>query len=266
MDAADVRQALRAHHGSDDGSGQWVCIDEPFGGWHSGPGGPVDMLAIGAWATAKAPGFTRCGQKWTITEVADLEPDPFSASGWRREGGTELTKVQYDTRYPVVAYEIKTSRSDMRRELYGYQPSDSAKRGRFGRRKRGTRPWPNKARWALDRSHYFVFAVPKGMLTEEEKKLRFARADDLPEELRQKGKRALFVPPTIGLFEITEDGKVEATISARPTIARTWTPGEVAGLIRHAVQPNQLRKTQAELEQLKARVANQRGWVGAANL
>src|ERR1041384_3669339 len=52
--AAEVKAALRRRH--PEGGGMWVCIDEAFSGIANGCGG-IDLLAVGAWRSAKAPGL-----------------------------------------------------------------------------------------------------------------------------------------------------------------------------------------------------------------
>ena len=197
MTAEEVKDALRKRHGCETGKGEWVCIEEAFSGWSSFGGG-IDLLAIGAWRSAKAPGLSNCG------------------------------KVrQFDTRNPLVAYEVKVSRADMRRELYGYTPGPKTKW-----RTRAVLPWPGKAYFAIDRTNYFMFAVPAGMLSDEEIKRR------VPTDAKRNN---LFVPKGVGLVEVTGAG-CRVRVPAAPKNARPLNSAEIGELIRHAVDPNQLRK------------------------
>lgn len=191
LTARDLRRELRHRHGLRDGvtrgDGQWVCITEAFSGWAS-EGGGVDLLALGAWATAKVPGLVACG---------------------RRTGAV-------DTSYPIVAYEIKVSRADFRRELHGYQPADPATRS--------VPAWPGKALHALRRAHYFVFATPAGLLTDEE----------ISRRERPANGRGLWLPAEAGLIEVTERG-CEVRAPAMPTCAEQLPRGVVHELIRTAL-------------------------------
>lgn len=192
MSAAEVRAALRRRHGLREGQqrsdGQWICITEAFSGWTS-EGGGVDLLALGAWATAKAPGLVACG---------------------RRSG-------RVDTSHPVVAYEIKVSRADFRRELYGYEPKGPV-------RHRSVPAWPGKAYFALARSHYFLFAVPAGLLGEEEIARRQPPDDG----------RGLWLPPEAGLVEVTGRG-CRVRVQAHPSPAEPLGRGVQHELIRTAL-------------------------------
>jgi hypothetical protein len=202
--AADVKAALRRRHGAENATGMWVCVDEAFCGWRSAGGG-IDLLAIGVWDTAHAAGL----------------------SGVR------------SCQNPVVSYEVKVSRADMRRELYGYTPGPNT-----SWRTRGVPPWPHKAGFALQRSHYFLFAVPRGLLK--------------PHELERRepwdAAKDLWVPPNVGLVEVEGD-RCKAIIAAPrlddpPPLRR----GEIAELIRHAVDPNQLRLARERITRLEGEV------------
>lgn len=83
MKAAEVKEALARRHGEK--SGEWVGIEEAFCGFQTAGGG-IDFFAIGVWLSAKAPGLPGAGR-------AVINP--------------------------VVSYEVKVSRSDFRKELYG---------------------------------------------------------------------------------------------------------------------------------------------------
>jgi hypothetical protein len=201
MKAADVKAALKRRHGVDGTSGEWVAIEEAFCGWASSGGG-IDLLAIGAWKSAKVPGCPGSGR------------------------GTAC--------HPVVAYEVKVSRADYRREILGYEPGPDA-----SYRTRAVPPWPGKAFWALRRSHYFFFAVPEGLLTEEE----LAR--------REPDGRKLWVPPEAGVVTVSARG-CHVAVPARQREAEPLVAAEVAELIRHAVDPNRERKLREEVRSLAA--------------
>lgn len=157
--AQDVKDALRGRHPAT--AGAWVCVEEAFSGFASTCGG-IDLLAIGAWRSAKAPGLPGAG----------------------RGDATNAT----------VGYEVKVSRSDMRRELYGYQPGEGTKRNT-----RAVPKWPGKQQWALGHVHFFLFATPAGLLHQDEIERRVPWGDDAP----RKG--ALYLPEGVGLVEI--DGR-----------------------------------------------------------
>jgi hypothetical protein len=217
MNAADIKLALRRRYGSESGSGQWICVEEAFCGW-STSGGGVDLLALGVWQTAKASGLPQAG-----TRYPRFPED-----------------AQWDATNPIVAHEVKVGRSDMRRELYGYEPGPAAK----SHRTRAVPPWPHKAHFALARSHYFMFAVPKGLLKEEEIGRRQKPVDN----------KGLWLPEEAGLIEVDESGchvRVEAPRRpAPPALSRH----EVAELVRHVGDPARERSARAEL----ARMASQR--------
>jgi hypothetical protein len=201
--APEVKDALRRRHGYSVGpdgryscsNGAWVCIEEAFSGFAS-PGGGIDLLAIGAWSTAKAPGLKGAGRR---------------------------------VRNPIVAYEVKVSRSDYRREVNGYQPSAQA--SHLTRVRGSVPPWPMKAYWALKRSNYFVFATPKGLLRDEEVERR---------ERPEGG--GLWLPPEAGLVEVDERGWCEVRVPAEASEAEPITMHEAAELIRHALHPMRERR------------------------
>lgn len=203
MTARQVRDALRRRHGcgGDVYTGEWVCITEAFSGWVGGGKG-VDLLAVGAWASAKVPGLPGCGNRRGI-----------------------------DTTYPVVAYEVKISRSDFARELYGKRgrPYWDWSGGDPVRRpgEEGVGAWPEKARLALARAHYFMFAVPAGLLTDGE----IARREPW-EGPRGRG---LYVPAEAGLVEVTKRG-CRVRVPAVATAAVDLSRGMVHELIRTAVR------------------------------
>lgn len=219
MKAREVLDALRRRHGADGGTGEWVCVEEAFCGWASAGGG-IDLLAIGAWRTAKAQGLPGAGR-----------------NNGRSHGGR---RPEDDARYPVVAYEVKVSRADMRRELYGYAPKVAR-----SYRTRAVLPWPGKAHQALAVSHFFMFAVPVDLLTERELE------QDSPQE-----DRSLFVPPEAGLLEVSASGKCHVRITAPRRVPRALERGEVAELIRHAVDPNQLRKAREQVRALEGTIGS----------
>lgn len=197
LTAAEVKQALRRRHGCDrvgDLSGlpgAWVCIEEAFAGWASAGGG-TDLFAIGAWRSAKAPGLKGAG----------------------RHPWVNVT----------VAYEVKVSRADFRRELYGYEPK--SKEWDWPKRPpRSVPPWPNKAHFALERSNYFLFAVPAGLLSEEE----------IERRQRPEGGTGLWLPPETGLIEVDHQG-CRARVDAPARECRPLTAHETAELIRYALR------------------------------
>lgn len=214
MTAAEVIAALRRRHHLDGPTGEWVGITEAFSGMTSFGGG-VDFLAIGAWASANVPGLER-----------------------RRAGGL---------RHPVVSYEVKTSRADFRRELYGYVPGPTAQR------QRTVPPWPGKAHFALERSNYFFFATPKGLLTEDEVDRT------LPWE-NGRG-RGLYVPEGAGLVEVGAHG-CSLVLTAARRDGRPLTTGETAELIRHAVDPNRERLLRERVRNLEVELERARDQLG----
>lgn len=219
MTADDVRAALARFHGCDTATGEWVCLPEAL----AGSGGGIDMLAVGVWQRASVPGLPGCGKC----------------------GGS---KVRYDTRNPIVAYEIKVSRADARRELVGYEPSEAA---RF--RARSVPPWPGKARRALDLSHYFLFATPAGLFKESELGLRRPLADH----------RGLWLPEEAGLLEVAENGTCRVRIPPARRAPNPLTRSDTALLLRQAAgaaaRERRLREEiislQAQLDQATAQPA-----------
>lgn len=205
MTAQEVKAAVARRHGSTSPSGEWTCIEEAFCGFASAGGG-IDVLALGAWQTAKAPGLPGAG---------------------RQHG-------EIDARYPVAAYEVKVSRADYRREVNGYVPGKGA-----SWRTRPVPAWPGKAYWALARSHYFLFAVPVGLLKSEEFERRERPADG-----------GLWLPPEAGLIEVGAGG-CRVRVPAPLRAARPLTAPEVAELVRHAVKPNRERNALAEVAHLR---------------
>lgn len=207
MTAAEVKAALRRRHRSPQ-DGAWACVEEACCGWNSRGTGGIDLLAIGAWKTAKVKGAIRCGDR---------------AAG---------------TSFPVVAYEVKVDRSDFRRELEG-RPAQPRKGRRHARAATGA--WPEKAQYALDRSNYFFFAVPRGLLSDEEIEMT---------NPWKKGK--LWVPSVAGLIEVGEAGRCyvrrDATPNANPKI---FTSGEIGELVRHALDPASVRKARLEVSRLQ---------------
>ncbi len=202
MKAEQVKAALRARHGCNGPSGEWVCIEEAFSGWATAGGG-IDVFAVGAWKTASAPGLKGAG-KWCNVRVNDR------------------LEVTDDARWPLVAYEVKVSRADYRREVNGYRSGPTAKAFKY------VPPWPGKAQWALERSHYFMFATPKGLLTDDEI------------ATRERPEKGLWLPPEAGLIEVDGRG-CTVRVPAPRRDSRQLTRPEIAELVRHAVDPNQLR-------------------------
>lgn len=167
--------------------------------------GGIDLLAMGAWQSAKAKGLPSSGRKARNDQTID-------------------------TSYPMVAYEVKVSRSDFRRDLYG--PGTKEK-------PRPYLAWPAKQTDALAQSHYFMFAVPKGLLKDEEIAMR-SPGDQL--SLTGGRGRSLWLPPEAGLIEVTESGRCEVRVDAPlrecpPPLPRS----QIAELIRHAVDPAKSR-------------------------
>jgi len=220
MKATEVKAAIARRHGSQKGTGEWVCVEEAFSGFAT-MGGGIDVFAIGVWKTAKARGLPQAGK--------------FYVRGGQ-SGGVEPV---WDARNPTVAYEVKVSRADMRRELYGYKPGPKATW-----RSRAVPPWPAKAEGALERSHYFMFAVPKGLLKDDEICRREKPADE----------KGLWVPQEAGLIEVDEGGCHVRLDAPRRPCPPPLGRHEVAELIRHAVDPHSERSARAEL----ARVIEQR--------
>lgn len=215
MKACEVKAALAQRHGSEYGSGAWVCIEEAFSGFATMSGG-IDLLAIGVWKTARAAGLPQAGKCHHNRQ----EPE-------------------WDARNPIVAYEVKVSRADFRRELYGYTPGSNA-----SWRSRPVPAWPTKAAGALERSHYFMFAVPAGLLKGEEIERREKPADG----------KGLWVPPEAGLIEVDDAGCHVRVDAPRRPCPPPLGRHEIAELIRHAVDPNSERLARAEL----VAVCNQR--------
>lgn len=180
--AADVKATLRRRHPQ----GAWVCIDEAFSGIANMCGG-IDLLAVGAWKSAKADGLPGAGR--------------------------------YPTQNVAVGYEVKVSRSDFRRELYGYRSGPTAKK------KKSVPPWPGKAEIALSLVHYFMFAVPQGLLYPDEIARRAPWGDAPPRP------GALYVPEGVGLVEVNDRG-CTVKLDAELREPRQWTRHEIAELLR----------------------------------
>ena len=167
MTAKEVLAALEARH-EKAGPGAWVCLREALSGWSTMSGG-IDLLALGVWKTSKVGGCPGIGRGLAT--------------------------------HPRVAYEVKVSRSDFRKELEGYEPGAAALRAYAeGSRRsypRSAPAWPDKQADALRLTNYFVFATPKGLLTHEE----VERREPWPPGSRHKGK--LWLPKEAGLVEVT---------------------------------------------------------------
>lgn len=214
MNATDIKAALIRRHSAREG--EWVCVEEAFSGWTSRSGG-IDLLAIGAWQTAKAKGLPGCGLK-ARPRYGNLEPRTV------------------DTSYPMVAYEVKVSRADFRRDLYG--PGTKAKPAPI-------KAWPYKQADALAQSHYFMFAVPKGLLKDDEIELRMPP---------QQG-RGLWLPPEAGLIEVSESGRCFVRVDAPrrecpPPLPRAM----IAELLRHGLDPASVRRLRSDNKYLRGEV------------
>lgn len=212
MKAADVKAALTRRHSAREG--EWVCVEEAFCGWTSLSGG-IDLLAIGAWQTAKAKGLPGCGR------IA------------RREVESDLAT---DTSYPMVAYEVKVTRADFRRDLYG--PGTKAKPA-------PNKVWPYKQRDALAQSHYFMFAVPEGLLKDHEIEQRHPPFEE----------NGLWLPPEVGLVEVTAEGDCVVRVDAPrrkspPPLPRSM----IAELLRHGLDPAPVRRLRTENKHLRREV------------
>jgi hypothetical protein len=211
--AVEIKDVLRTRHGCHTGSREWVCIEEAFCGPQSAGGG-IDLFAVGAWATAGAPGLSGAGKahgEWGPVEMDE------------RNGRTTRTPPEDDARWPLVAYEIKVSRADFAREVNGTSPGHRSS-------KSPKPPWPAKAMYALDRTHYFMFAVPKGLLTDDEI------------ERRSRPEKGLWLPPEAGLIEIDKDPATgllidEVRVPAPRRIPRLLKRNEVAELLRYVIDP-----------------------------
>lgn len=213
LTARDVLDALRRRHGCETGNGKWSVVEEAFCGWNSSGGG-IDLFAIAAWQSARVPG---------------LAPSP--------RGETHVPTPQHH----VIAYEVKVSRSDYRREVNGTGPSRTHPYGKAG--------WPSKASHALARSHHYFFAVPKGLLTDEEIDRPFPVPGD---------RGPLWLPPEAGLLEVGPKGGVTVKRPAPRRAARALTVGEVAEIIRHALTPASLRTAIEEAHSWEKEIARQR--------
>lgn len=222
--AADVKNALRRRHHSDTPKGEWVCVEEAFSGFSTWSGG-IDLLAIGAWRTSKVGGCPGAGG--------------------------------HKAQNPVVAYEVKVSRADMRRELYGYAPGpDTA---------RTTRPvpaWPIKASEALRFSEFFMFAVPQGLLMDHEVEKRSPWTDAEAQQFLDAGgrqrDRMLWLPPEAGLVELCPDGRITVRAEATMRVAEPFTRHMTAELIRHVADPNKLRQMRVKMMDLERQNADLR--------
>lgn len=184
MSAAEVKGAIRRRHAG----AAWVCVEEAFSGYAT-LGGGIDVLAMGAWRSAKVAGLRACGRRGAV-----------------------------DTRNPIVAYEVKVSRSDFRRELYGYASGVRARSSAY------VPPWPGKAQGALERSHYFVFATPRGLLHDDEIQRR-----EPWKTLPRRG--ALYLPADVGLIEVDGRG-CHVRAHATPREAQAWGRHETFELMR----------------------------------
>lgn len=194
--AADIKAGIARRHGCNGGSGAWVCINEALSGFAC-PGGGIDTLALAVHQRVAIGGCPGAGRKI---------PNP------------------------VVAYEVKVSRADMRRELNGYTPGPTAKWPT-----RHVPAWPGKAHHALLRSNYFLFATPPGLLKPEEIQRR-----ERPED------GGLWLPAETVLTNLDQPG-TRVIVPAPARDCQPLTVHETAELIRHAVDPAKLRALRGEL-------------------
>lgn len=210
MPAGAVKAALASYYAAR--AGEWVTIEEALDGWANGFGG-IDLLALGVWKTAKVKGLQGVDTRAT-------------APGNAR-----------------VAHEVKVSRTDFRKELYGYKPGPDALAGFEQRvrdfRARGSRgepprpprespAWPDKQLRALAISDYFVFVTPRGLLHEDEATRYHPWGDNAPRP------GALWVPAEAGLWEVDHNG-VTVVRSAPRREGSPLTRHETHELIRKAL-------------------------------
>lgn len=125
-----------------------------------------------------------------------------------------MSRGQRAPYYRRVAYEVKVSREDFRNDL---------------------KAWPGKQRYAMQMSHQWLFAVPAGLLNDDE--IRSKGPDDVYAQLalaRPRCRSPLWVPERAGLAEVHPRGRV--VIRRRPETRHTveeLTPSMIATLIRH---------------------------------
>src|SRR4051812_16026772 len=102
MTANDVAAAIERFHGCDTGTGEWVCLPEALA---RTAGGGIDVLAVGVWQTASVPGLPGCGTRPACGPCFGLAGRNVDCDTCRGTG------ARYDASYPMVAWEIKISRS-----------------------------------------------------------------------------------------------------------------------------------------------------------
>lgn len=232
LKARDVLDALLVRHGIEAGDGSWACVEEAFCGWRSAGGG-IDLFAMAVHTSARRSGLA----------------GPVHGPGYVAR-----------PKHPVVAYEVKVSRSDFRREVDGvpdrFWTEESRAKHWMGRyvkdgdlKERGRPGWPSKARHALDRSNYFVFATPKGLLTKEERERREPWGD---------ASKRLWLPPEAGLFEVGARGGVTVAVPAPLRAARDLRTEEIAELIRHGTTPATMRNAVAKVKRLEETIESLR--------
>lgn len=150
-----------------------------------------------------------------------------------------MSRGQRAPYYRRVAYEVKVSREDFRNDL---------------------RQWPAKQRYAMAMSHQWLFAVPAGLLNDDE--IRSKGPGDVYSQLalaRPQCRSPLWVPERAGLAEVHPRGRV--VIRRRPETrheVEELTPAMVATLIRHVPRGYRRQDDYALQEaQADARIARQ---------
>lgn len=155
-----------------------------------------------------------------------------------------MSRGQRAPYYRRVAYEVKVSREDFRNDL---------------------KAWPGKQTYAMQMSHQWLFAVPEGLLSEDE--IRSKAKGDVHGQLalgRTRARSPLWVPEGAGLVEV-KSGKVSdlrrcrvrRRPATRPTVEEL-TPAMVATLIRHVPRGTRRYADYAlQQAQADARIARQ---------
>lgn len=177
MIAEQVIEGLRRRHQALDADGA------PFGGWTVlEEFERVDVLAIAAWEHPPPNIY----EPVEVTTWADADP--------RYVNG-------YPIAWPIIAYEVKVSRSDLF--------SESA----------------HKHDWALAHSHAFYFATPPGLLRPEDRLLIPAGLVEVPEGGEPVVVREAPVRPNPEPIEV---GRVARWASARPDPRHQLTRAPIA--------------------------------------
>lgn len=149
---------------------------------------------------ARHPATQRMGARtipgpWTcIEEWGGIDLLALAATSSAPNGAGSSSPPGLPRRYSVIGYEVKVSRSDYRAEL----------------RK------PSKRLLARDACHRFYFAVPAGLLREDELEARDQPSLEAPE---------LYVPDDVGL--VTVDGRGTKVVKEAP---RNHAPEPIEGL------------------------------------